>query len=143
MVRGGGRGAAFGDRRHGVPGVGNQGGDAAQVLPAHTKTERIDARVLARMPMVDDGLHELVLPDAGDLALKRLVVLRNKLVGQTVKVADRVRSTLHWAAPGLLSGRESVTDGFVAVLARWPDLRRRWADRGAWPLPRKDPRRGR
>jgi transposase len=90
---------------------------------AHTKTDRIDARVLARMPMVDDGLHELVLPDAGELALKRLVVLRNKLVGQMVKVDDRVRSTLHWAAPGLLSGRESVTDGFVAVLARWPDLR--------------------
>ena len=91
---------------------------------AHTKTDRIDARVLARMPMVDDALHELVLPGAGELALKRLVVLRNKLVGQMVKVDDRVRSTLHWAAPGLLSGRESVTDGFVAVLARWPDLRR-------------------
>ena len=90
----------------------------------HTKTDRIDARVLARMPLVDDALHELVLPSAGELALKRLVVLRQKLVGQAVKVADRVRSTLHWAAPGMLSGRESVTDGFVAVLARWPDLRR-------------------
>jgi transposase len=90
----------------------------------HTKTDRIDARVLARMPLVDDGLHELQLPDAGELALKRLVVLRNKLVGEAVKVTDRVRSTLHWAAPGMLSGRESVTDGFVAVLARWPDLRR-------------------
>ncbi len=98
---------------------------------AHTKTDRIDARVLARMPMVDDALHELVLPDAGELALKRLVVLRNKLVGETVRVADRVRSTLHWAAPGLLSGRESVTDGFLAVLARWPDLRRLAAARPA------------
>jgi transposase len=98
---------------------------------AHTKTDRIDARVLARMPLVDDGLHELVLPDAGELALKRLVVLRNKLVGETVRVADRVRSTLHWAAPGLLSGRESVTDGFLAVLARWPDLRRLAAARPA------------
>jgi transposase len=98
---------------------------------AHTKTDRIDARVLARMPLVDDGLHELVLPDAGELALKRLVVLRNKLVGETVRVGDRVRSTLHWAAPGMLSGRESVTDGFVAVLARWPDLRRLAAARPA------------
>jgi transposase len=91
---------------------------------AHTKTDRIDARVLARMPLVDDALHELQLPDAGELALRRLVVLRNKLVVEAVKVGDRMRSTLHWAAPGLLSGRESVTDGFVAVLARWPDLRR-------------------
>ena len=97
----------------------------------HTKTDRIDARVLARMPMVDDALHELQLPGAGELALKRLVVLRNKLVGEAVKVGDRVRSTLHWAAPGLLSGRESVTDGFVAVLARWPDLRRLAAARPA------------
>jgi transposase len=98
---------------------------------AHTKTDRIDARVLARMPLVDDGLHELVLPGAGELALKRLVVLRNKLVGEGVKIGDRVRSTLHWAAPGMLSGRESVTDGFVAVLARWPDLRRLAAARPA------------
>jgi hypothetical protein len=98
---------------------------------AHTKTDRIDVRVLARMPMVDDGLHELVLPDASELALKRLVVLRNKLVGEVVKVDDRVRSTLHWAAPGLLSGRESVTDGFLAVLARWPDVRRLAAARPA------------
>ena len=32
VVRGGGRGAALGDRRHGVSGVGDQGGGAAQVL---------------------------------------------------------------------------------------------------------------
>jgi transposase len=91
---------------------------------AHTKTDRIDARVLARMPLVDDALHELVLPGAGELALKRLVVLRNKLVVETVRIGDRMRSTLHWAAPGMLSGRETMSDGFVAVLARWPDLRR-------------------
>ena len=32
---------------------------------AHTKTDRIDARVLARMPLVDDSLHELVLAQRG------------------------------------------------------------------------------
>jgi transposase len=88
----------------------------------HTKTDRIDARVLARMPLVDDGLHEFRLPAAGELALKRLVTLRHKLVGESVRVADRIRSTLHWAAPGMLSGRETVTDGFVQILMRWPDL---------------------
>lgn len=31
---------------------------------------------------------------------------------------------MHWAAPGMLRGREGVTDGSVAILARWPDLRR-------------------
>jgi transposase len=88
----------------------------------HTKTDRIDARVLARMPLVDDGLHEFQLPAAGELALKRLVTLRHRLVGESVRVADRIRSTLHWAAPGMLSGRETVTDGFVQILMRWPDL---------------------
>ena len=91
---------------------------------AYTKNDRIDSWVLARMPTVDGGLHELVLPTAAELALKRLVVLRHKLVADVVQVTDRVRSLLHWAAPGMLLGQETVTDGFVAVLARWPDLRR-------------------
>lgn len=90
----------------------------------HTKTDRIDASVLARMPLVDDALFTFELPEAGQLALKRLVVLRHKLVGETTRVRGRIRSTLHWAAPGMLTGRDGVTDGFVAILARWPDLRR-------------------
>lgn len=91
---------------------------------SHTKTDRIDASVLARMPLVDDALHTFELPEAGQLALKRLVVLRHKLVGETTRIRGRIRSTLHWAAPGMLSGRDGVTDGFVAILVRWPDLRR-------------------
>lgn len=91
---------------------------------SHTKTDRIDASVLARMSLVDDALHVFELPAAGQLALKRLVVLRHKLVGETTRVQGRIRSTLHWAAPGILAGRDGVTDGFVAILARWPDLRR-------------------
>lgn len=90
----------------------------------HTKTDRIDASVLARMPLVDDALHTFELPSAGQLALKRLVVLRHKLVRETTRIQGRIRSTLHWAAPGMLSGHDGVSDGFVAILARWPDLRR-------------------
>lgn len=89
----------------------------------HTKTDRIDSRVLARMPLVDDALQEFELSGSDELALKRLVTLRHKLVAETTRVVDRIRSTLHWAAPGLLAGHESVSDGFLAVLARWPDLR--------------------
>lgn len=89
----------------------------------HTKTDRIDAGVLARMPLVDDALRVFELPGSGELALKRLVVLRHKLVRDVVRVQGRIRSTLHWAAPGMLHGRDAVNDGFVAVLARWPDLR--------------------
>jgi transposase len=91
---------------------------------AHTKTDRIDARVLARMPAVDDTLREFTLPEPSELALKRLVVLRHKLTAEGGKIQNRVRSTLHWAAPGLVAaagGRVSLS--LVAVLNRWPDLR--------------------
>jgi transposase len=90
----------------------------------HTKTDRIDASVLARMPAVDDALLEFTLPPSGEMALKRLITLRHKLVRETTRLQGRIRSTLHWAAPGMLSGRDGVTDGFVEILARWPDLRR-------------------
>lgn len=91
---------------------------------AHTKTDRIDARVLARMPTVDDSLREFRLPEAGELALKRLVVLRHKLTVEAVKIQNRIRSTLHWAAPGVVQAAGgSVSQTLVAVLERWPDLR--------------------
>jgi transposase len=90
---------------------------------AHTKTDRIDSRVLARMPAVDDALRAFTLPDAGELALKRLVVLRHKLTQETTRIQNRIRSTLHWAAPGLVPAAGGhVSAGLAAVLKRWPDL---------------------
>jgi len=113
---------------------------------AHTKTDRIDARVLARMPQVDDALRVYTLPPAPELALKRLVVLRHKLVGEATRISNRIRSTLHWAAPGLLpAAGGSVSAGLVAVLNRWPDLRNLARARAAtiaatasWPLERAE-----
>jgi transposase len=91
---------------------------------AHTKTDRIDARVLARMPAVDDTLRRFTLPEPSELALKRLVVLRHKLTVERTKIQNRIRSTLHWAAPGLVKETGgSVSLGLLAVLKRWPDLR--------------------
>lgn len=91
---------------------------------AHTKTDRIDARVLARMPQVDDSLRQFTLPGPAELSLRRLVVLRHKLTVEATRIANRVRSTLHWAAPGLVrAAGGSVSAGLLAVLGRWPDLR--------------------
>lgn len=91
---------------------------------AHTKTDRIDSRVLARMPQVDDALREFTLPAPAELALKRLVVLRHKLTTEATRVVNRIRSTLHWAAPGLVrAAGGSVSAGLIEVLRRWPDLR--------------------
>jgi transposase len=90
---------------------------------SHTKTDHIDARVLARMPAVDDSLLSFSLPTPAELALKRLVVARHKLTTECTKVQNRVRSMLHWAAPGVLKAAGgTVSAGVVAVLSRWPDL---------------------
>lgn len=89
---------------------------------AHTKTDRIDAPVLARMPLVDDALRAFSLPSASELALKRLVTYRQRLMREAIRSKGRVRSILHWAAPGLMHGN-GVSDGFVRLLRRWPDLR--------------------
>lgn len=91
---------------------------------AHTKTDGIDAPVLARMKRVDDALHEFTLPTAGELALKRLVTYRQRLQKESLKAVLRVRSLLHWAAPRLLDAASGTSDGLLRVLRRWPDLRR-------------------
>jgi transposase len=91
---------------------------------SHTKTDHIDARVLARMPAVDDSLRAFTLPTPAELALKRLVVARHKLTTECTKIQNRVRSMLHWAAPGILkAGGGTVSTGLIAVLGRWSDLR--------------------
>ena len=91
---------------------------------SHTKTDHIDARVLARMPAVDDSLRSFTLPTPAELALKRLVVARHRLTTECTKVQNRLRSLLHWAAPGVLkAGGGTVSTGLVAVLGRWSDLR--------------------
>lgn len=91
---------------------------------AHTKTDHIDARVLARMPAVDEGLRTFALPSAAELALKRLVTLRHKLTVAETKIQNQVRSMCHWAAPGLVKAAGgSVSAGLIAVVKTWPDLR--------------------
>src|SRR5438270_1777124 len=90
---------------------------------SHTKTDHIDARVLARMPAVDDSLLTFTLSTPAEMALKRLVVARHKLTTECTKIQNRVRSLLDWAAPGILkAGGGTVSAGLVAVLSRWSDL---------------------
>jgi hypothetical protein len=86
---------------------------------SHTKTDHIDARVLARMPAVDDSLRAFSLPAPAELALRRLVGLRHTLGVGATKLQNQVRSMLHWAAPGLVrAAGGSVGSGLVAILKR-------------------------
>ena len=89
----------------------------------HTKTDRIDAPVLARMPQVDDALQPFTLPTASELALKRLVTYRHRLEKERIRAISRLRSLLHWAAPRLLTAVGGTNHGLLRILERWPDLR--------------------
>jgi len=89
---------------------------------AHTKTDRNDALVLARMPLVDDALRAFTLSSASELALKRLVKLRQRLIREAIRSKGRVNSSFHWPALGMMHGN-GIGDGFGRLLKRWPDLR--------------------
>ena len=89
----------------------------------HTKTDRIDAPVLARMPQLDDALQPFTLPTAEELALKRLVTYRHRLDKECTRALSRLRSLLHWAAPRLLSSASGTSEGLLHLLRRWPDVR--------------------
>ena len=64
------------------------------------------------MPLVNDVLRTFSLPSANELALKRLVTYRQRLMREAIRSKGRVRSILHWAAPGLMHGN-GISDGFV------------------------------
>jgi len=57
----------------------------------HAKSDRIDTRVLAKVPFVDEeGLNPLYLPTAEEQALRRLCRQREKLVGQASAIKNRL-----------------------------------------------------
>jgi len=89
-----------GARVHLVP--PEQSADLRRYYNKHLKTDRIDAKLLARLPLLHaDGLHEAQLP-AGSLGvLKRIVRRRSRLVSELAQHRQRVRSTLHHAMPGM------------------------------------------
>jgi transposase len=92
---------------------------------AHTKTDRNGRPGPGPHAGVDDTLRVFTLPAPGELALRRLVMLRHKLGTEATRLANRTRSTLHWAAPGLVrAAGGTMSEGLLSVLGRWPDLTR-------------------
>lgn len=76
--------------------------DLRRYYKRHAKSDRIDARVLARLPLVNpDKLHRLLLPSATTLACQRGCKELERLVAQIVAVKNRLRAIDHFAWPGL------------------------------------------
>jgi len=65
--------------------------DLRKFYRKHAKSDRIDTRVLAKIPFVDEeGLNSLYLPRAEEQALRRLCRQREKLVSQATAIKNRL-----------------------------------------------------
>jgi transposase len=90
----------------------------------HAKSDRIDARVLARLPLVNpDKLHRLVLPSATAFACQRGCKELDRLSSHITAIKNRLRALDRFAWPGL---DEVVFPDLFAPAARW--FRQHWYD---------------
>lgn len=79
-----------------------QSADLRRYYAKHVKNDRIDAKLLARLPLLHpEGLHEAQVPAGSRGVLKRIVRRRARLVSELAQHRQRVRSTLHHAMPGM------------------------------------------
>ena len=76
--------------------------DLRRYYQRHAKSDRIDARVLARLPLVNpDKLHRLVLPSATAFACQRACKQLDHLATQITAVKNRLQAIDRFAWPGL------------------------------------------
>jgi transposase len=98
--------------------------DLRRYYKRHAKSDRIDARVLARLPLVNpDKLHRLVLPAATALACQRACKQLDHLATQITAVKNRLQAIDRFAWPGL---EEQVFADPFAPAARF--FREHWYD---------------
>jgi transposase len=98
--------------------------DLRRYYQRHAKSDRIDARVLARLPLVNpDKLHRLVLPAATAFACQRACKQVDRLATQVVAVKNRLQAIDRFAWPGL---EEAVFAEPFAPAARF--FREHWYD---------------
>lgn len=87
-----------------------------------TKSDRIDSRVLAKLPIVDkDNLTELYLPDSMTSALKGYCIQRDRIVNSISARKTRIQSIFTAVCPKLMDcfGKEKFTTVGRAFLRRY------------------------
>ena len=68
----------------------------------HCKSDKLDAKALAMMPIVDRGsIEQVYLPDKITNALDRRCRQREKIAKQIASIKTRIKSLYHWVMPGL------------------------------------------
>jgi transposase len=104
-----------------------QASDLRKFYSKYAGSDRISARVLARMPWVNpDGLHPLSLADADHLSGQRWCKQQEELTGRMTAIKNRVQAWERAFWPGL---EEVVGDLFAPWVRRW---REQWYD--PWQL---------
>jgi transposase len=130
--------------------------DLRRYYTRHAKSDRIDARVLARLPLVNpDKLHRLVLPPATAFACQRACKQLDHLATQITAVKNRLQAIDRFAWPGLEDAvfadpfapsarffrehwydpRQVLLLGATAICQQWEASARSASDEGAWVEP--------
>ena len=113
--------------RHGVPIFlvnSQEVADLRRYYQRHAKSDRIDTRVLVRLPVVNpEKLHRLHLSSATTLACQRACKQLDRLDGQIVALKNRIAAIDRFVWPGL---EHQVFASPFAPAARW--FRRHWYD---------------
>lgn len=103
---------------------GQQVKDFRRFLKKHAKSDRVDARVLAKLPQVNqEGIHRLHLPDADTLACQRACREMDRLSSQITAITNRLKAIDRFAWPGL---GDLVFPHHLSPAARW--FRDHWYD---------------
>jgi transposase len=113
--------------RHDVPVLlvnSQEVADLRRYYQRHAKSDRIDARVLVRLPLVNpDQLHRLHLSPATTLACQRACRQLDRLDEQIVALKHRLEALDRFAWPGL---EQQVFAAPFGAAPRW--FRRHWYD---------------
>jgi transposase len=90
--------------------------DLRRYFSHHAKSDRIDVRVLAKLPLISpEKLHELHLRTATMLACQRGCVQLDRWAQQIAAIKTRVKALDRFAWPGL----ETIFPDLYAPAARW------------------------
>ena len=98
--------------------------DLRKYYKKHAKSDRVDARVLAKLPIVDEEkLHRLELSDAKTLAIQRGCKQLERLMKQRIACQNRLIALDRFVWPGL---EEAVFADLFCPAALW--FRQHWYD---------------
>jgi len=76
--------------------------DLRKYYSRHSKSDKLDAKALAMIPIVDrESIEQVYLPDKITNALDRRCRQREKITKEIASIKIRIKSLYHWVMPGL------------------------------------------